>query len=84
MKQAASFRAKMAGLNNTINENANRIANKLIADGTKINDRTIHFFEDNLPGLPDLPTGGAKDACIARSVLIAVAEQTKKKSKTTQ
>lgn len=76
--------AKMACLNNLINENAKQIANKLIADGTKIDDQTIHFLEGNLPNLPDLPSGGAKDACLARAVLIAVAEQMKKKSKTPQ
>lgn len=67
--------AKMASLNNLINENANRIVNKLIADGTEIDDRAIHFFEDNLPDLPDLPSNGAKDACLARAVLIAASKQ---------
>lgn len=76
--------AKMAGLNDLINKNANRIANKLIVDGTEIDDRTIHFIEGNLLGLPDLPSGGAKDACIARAVLIVAAERMKKKSKTPQ
>lgn len=75
--------AKMASLNNLINENANRIAAELLKDGTAIDDRTIHFIEGNLPGLPDLPPGGAKDACIARAVLIVAAEQMKKKSKKT-
>ena len=75
--------AKMASLNNLINENANRIAAELLKDGTAIDDRTIHFIEGNLSGLPDLPPGGAKDACIARAVLIVAAEQMKKKSKKT-
>lgn len=69
--------SKMASLNNLIDENANRIVNKLIADGTKIDDRAIHFFEGNLPNLPDLPPGGAKDACVARAVLIVALEQQK-------
>jgi len=76
--------AKMASLNNLINENANRIAAELLENGTAIDDQTIHFLEGNLPGLPDLPPGGAKDACTARAVLIVVAEQMKKKSKTPQ
>lgn len=67
--------AKMAGLNDLINKNANRIANKLIADGAEIDDRTIHFLEGNLPNLSDLPPGGAKDACVARAVLIAASKQ---------
>lgn len=67
--------AKMACLNNLINENANQLANKLIADGTEIDDQTIHFLEGNLPNLSDLPPGGAKDACVARAVLIAASKQ---------
>lgn len=67
--------AKMVGLNELINENANQLANKLIADGAEIDDRTIHFLEGNLPNLPDLPPGGAKDACVARAVLIAASKQ---------
>lgn len=66
---------KMASLNNLIDENANQLANKLIADGAEIDDRTIHFLEGNLPNLPDLPPGGAKDACVARAVLIAASKQ---------
>lgn len=76
--------AKMACLNDLINKNANRIASDFLNNGTAIEDQTIHFLEGNLPNLPDLPSGGAKDACTARAVLIAVAEQMKKKSKTTQ
>lgn len=68
--------AKLAGLNDLIDENANRIANKLIADSTEIDDRAIHFLEGNLPDLPDLPSNGAKDACLARAVLIAASNQT--------
>ena len=75
--------AKMACLNDLINKNANRIASDVLNNGTAIDDRTIHFIEGNLPGLPDLPSGGAKDACIARAVLIVAAEQMKKKSKKT-
>lgn len=75
---------KMSSLNNLIDQNANRIAAELLKNRTAIDDRTIHFLEGNLPNLPDLPSGGAKDACTARAVLIAVAEQMKKKSKTTQ
>ncbi len=76
--------AKMACLNDRINKNANRIASDFLNNGTAIDDQTIHFLEDNLPGLPDLPSGGAKDACIARAVLIVAAERMKKKSKTPQ
>lgn len=76
--------AKMAGLNDLINKNANRIASDLLNNGTAIDDQTIHFLEGNLPDLPDLPVDSAKDACLARAVLIVVAEQMKKKSKTTQ
>lgn len=68
--------AKMVGLNELINENANQLANKLIADGAEIDDQTIHFLEGNLPDLPDLPSNGAKDACLARAVLIAASNQT--------
>lgn len=75
--------AKMAILNGKINENANRIASDVLNNGTAIDDRTIHFIEGNLPGLSDLPSGGTKDACIARAVLIVAAEQMKKKSKKT-
>ena len=67
--------AKMACLNNFLDENANQLANKLIADGAEIDDRTIHFIEGNLPDLPDLPSNGAKDACLARAVLIAASKQ---------
>lgn len=67
--------AKMAGLNNLINKNANMIASGLLDKGTAIDDQTIHFLEDNLPGLTDLPSGGAKDACLARAVLIAASKQ---------
>ena len=67
--------AKMASLNNLIDENANRIAAELLKNGTAIDDQTIHFLEGNLPNLPDLPSNGAKDACLARAVLIAASKQ---------
>lgn len=76
--------AKLAGLNDLIDENANRIASEFSNNSTAIDDQTIHFLEDDLPDLPDLPSGGAKDACLARAVLIVVAEQMKNKSKTPQ
>lgn len=76
--------AKMACLNDLINKNANRIASDVLNNGTAIDDQTIHFIEGNLPDLPDFPVDSAKDACLARAVLIVVAEQMKKKSKTTQ
>jgi len=75
---------KLTILNDLINKHAAAIASELINNGTTIDDRTIRFLEDNLPDLPDLPSGGAKDACIARAVLIVAAEQMKKKSKTPQ
>ena len=67
--------AKMAVLNDLINKNANSIASDLLNKGTAIDDQTIHFIEDNLPDLPDLPSNGAKDACLARAVLIAASKQ---------
>ncbi|QHJ82722.1 MAG: hypothetical protein [Bacteriophage sp.] len=67
--------AKMAVLNDLINKNANRIASDLLNKGTAIDDQTIHFLEGNLPDLPDLPSNGAKDACLARTVLIAASKQ---------
>ena len=69
--------AKMAGLNNIINENANRIANKLIADGTIIDNKTIRAIQDKLPELPALPIKGIEEACLARAVLIVALEQQK-------
>lgn len=74
--------AKMACLNNLIDENANRIAAELLKNETAIDDQTMHFLEGNLPDLPDFPVDSAKYACLARAVLIVVAEQMKKKSKT--
>lgn len=74
--------AKLAGLNDLIDENANRIASDLSNNSTAIDDQTIHFLEDNLPDLPDFPVDSAKYACLAQAVLIVVAEQMKKKSKT--
>lgn len=76
--------AKMASLNNLIDQNANRIAAELLKNRTAIDDQTIHFLEGNLPDLPDFPVDSAKYACLARAVLIVVAEQMKKKSKTPQ
>lgn len=75
--------AKMASLNDLINKNANRVAAELLKNGTAIDDQTIHFLEGNLPDLPDFPVDSAKDACLARAVLIVAAEQMKKKSKKT-
>lgn len=67
--------AKMASLNNLIDQNANRIAAELLENGTAIDDQTIHFLEGNLPNLPDLPSNGAKDACLVRAVLIAASKR---------
>lgn len=67
--------AKMACLNNLINENANRIVAELLENGTAIDDYAIDFLEGDLPNLPDLPPGGAKDACLARAVLIVASKQ---------
>ena len=69
--------SKMASLNNLIDENANRVAAELLKNGTAIDDYAIHFLEDNLPDLPDLPSNGAKDACVARAVLIVALKQQK-------
>lgn len=66
--------AKMASLNNLINENANRIANKLIADGTKIDNKTIRSIQYKLPALR---FKGIEEACVARAVLIVALKQQK-------
>lgn len=66
--------AKMADLNNIINENANRIADKLIADGTIIDNKTIRSIQYKLPALP---FKGIEEACLARAVLIVALEQQK-------